>query len=177
MHGSTGLAGAVYSQDTFNPSLAIDGLLESQRGWAYHGRLRLASIIFAFECANDIQRSGSFRLCYIFADGILRFSWTSPVSCRLHEILSFQCCIVKDRNSWTSHEHPNLGTLESTGHASAITMCIDQAMQCIHVMRLRWWTRLNCEMCTLQLSLTHMCAEQCASYQWGRVQRSQDHKI
>jgi len=51
-----GFAAAVFSQETFPPSLAIDGRMESRRGWAYHGRLRLASILFGFECAHDIRR-------------------------------------------------------------------------------------------------------------------------
>jgi hypothetical protein len=51
-----GIAVALFSQDTFDAMLAIDGELEGARGWAYHGRLDLASIVFAFDQAHSVSR-------------------------------------------------------------------------------------------------------------------------
>ena len=50
-HGT--IAVALFSQETFDAALAIDGELENARGWAYHGRLEMASIVFAFDRPYD----------------------------------------------------------------------------------------------------------------------------
>jgi hypothetical protein len=47
-----GRAFAAHSQPTFDPELAIDGLEENGRGWAYHGQIEKAAIIFAFDHAR-----------------------------------------------------------------------------------------------------------------------------
>lgn len=50
-----GIALALFSQDTFDAMLAIDGELEEARGWSYHGRMDMASIVFAFDRAHDVS--------------------------------------------------------------------------------------------------------------------------
>jgi hypothetical protein len=47
-----GRAFAAHSQPTFDAALAIDGLEENGRGWAYHGQIEKAAIIFAFDHAR-----------------------------------------------------------------------------------------------------------------------------
>jgi len=54
-----GIALALFSQDTFDATLAIDGELGNDlqpRGWAYYGRLEAATIVFAFDGAYDVAR-------------------------------------------------------------------------------------------------------------------------
>ncbi len=54
-----GIAVALFSQDTFDATLAIDGELGTDlqpRGWAYYGRLEAATIVFAFDGAYDVAR-------------------------------------------------------------------------------------------------------------------------
>ena len=53
-HGT--IAVALFSQETFDAALAIDGELQGARGWAYHGRLDMASIVFAFDRAHEVSR-------------------------------------------------------------------------------------------------------------------------
>ena len=45
----------LYSQPTFDPELAIDGDDGSSRGWAYHGKIDQAAIVFAFDNARYIH--------------------------------------------------------------------------------------------------------------------------
>lgn len=51
-----GIAVALFSQDTFEATLAIDGQLGKARGWAYYGRMEVAVVIFAFDGAHDVSR-------------------------------------------------------------------------------------------------------------------------
>jgi hypothetical protein len=51
-----GVAVALFSQDTFEAALAIDGELGSAQGWAYYGQVAVAKIIFAFDSAYDVSR-------------------------------------------------------------------------------------------------------------------------
>ena len=44
-----GRAFAAHSQPSFDPALAIDGLEEDGRGWAYHGMIGKAAVVFAFD--------------------------------------------------------------------------------------------------------------------------------
>ena len=47
-----GRAFAAHTQPTFDPELAIDGQEENGRGWAYHGQIEKAAIVFAFDHAR-----------------------------------------------------------------------------------------------------------------------------
>ena len=54
-----GIAAALFSQETFDATLAIDGEVGADaqpRGWAYYGRIEAATIVFAFDGAHDIAR-------------------------------------------------------------------------------------------------------------------------
>ena len=51
-----GIAVALFSQDTFEATLAIDGALDHARGWAYYGRMEVAAVVFAFDGAHDVSR-------------------------------------------------------------------------------------------------------------------------
>ena len=51
-----GVAVALFSQSTFDAMLAVDGDFSATRGWAYHGRLQAAAIVFAFDGAHDVSR-------------------------------------------------------------------------------------------------------------------------
>ena len=51
-----GRAVAAHSQPTFTPDLAIDGKEDEGRGWAYHGRIDEAAIVFAFARPSVISR-------------------------------------------------------------------------------------------------------------------------
>lgn len=51
-----GVAVALFSQDTFEAALAIDGELGSARGWAYYGQVEMAKVIFAFDSAYEVSR-------------------------------------------------------------------------------------------------------------------------
>ena len=63
-----GIAVALFSQDTFDATLAIDGELGTDlqpRGWAYYGRLEAATIVFAFDGAYDVA-----RVCLVTGHGM-----------------------------------------------------------------------------------------------------------
>lgn len=53
-----GIAISAFSQDTFDPTLAIDGdTTTSLRGWAFHGKLDQANIIFGFDTICNVSRA------------------------------------------------------------------------------------------------------------------------
>lgn len=53
-----GIAMAAFSQDTFDPVFAVDGDATTPlRGWAYHGKIHLAHIVFGFDKIFNISRA------------------------------------------------------------------------------------------------------------------------